>query len=75
MDASIRIRPYPCVSVCAPIYPSIPYDSSKGELTMQDVKSYLSTAPVLATLWFGLLAGSLIEINRFFPDALVFPFL
>nr|YP_009531938.1 photosystem I subunit IX [Hymenophyllum holochilum]AXZ97122.1 photosystem I subunit IX [Callistopteris apiifolia]QUG10336.1 photosystem I subunit IX [Hymenophyllum barbatum]QUG10423.1 photosystem I subunit IX [Hymenophyllum coreanum]QUG10510.1 photosystem I subunit IX [Hymenophyllum polyanthos]QUG10597.1 photosystem I subunit IX [Hymenophyllum wrightii] len=42
---------------------------------MQDVKSYLSTAPVLATIWFGLLAGLLIEINRFFPDALIFPFL
>nr|YP_009032844.1 photosystem I subunit IX [Osmundastrum cinnamomeum]YP_010715487.1 photosystem I subunit IX [Todea barbara]QCD15709.1 photosystem I subunit IX [Osmunda japonica]UFK63153.1 photosystem I subunit IX [Osmunda mildei]AHA59577.1 photosystem I subunit IX [Osmundastrum cinnamomeum]WDE24643.1 photosystem I subunit IX [Todea barbara] len=42
---------------------------------MQDVKTYLSTAPVLATIWFGLLAGSLIEINRFFPDALIFPFL
>lgn len=43
-------------------------------LTMQDVKTYLSTAPVLATLWFGLLAGLLIEINRFFPDALILPF-
>nr|QYB22425.1 photosystem I subunit IX [Saxegothaea conspicua] len=42
--------------------------------TMQDMKTYLSTAPVLATLWFGCLAGSLIEINRFFPDALTFPF-
>lgn len=42
---------------------------------MQDVKSYLSTAPVLATIWFGLLAGLLIEINRFFPDALIFPFI
>nr|YP_009562322.1 photosystem I reaction center subunit IX [Trichomanes trollii]QAV57679.1 photosystem I reaction center subunit IX [Trichomanes trollii] len=42
---------------------------------MQDVKSYLSTAPVLATIWFVLLAGFLIEINRFFPDALIFPFL
>nr|YP_009514501.1 photosystem I subunit IX [Lygodium microphyllum]AXG76098.1 photosystem I subunit IX [Lygodium microphyllum] len=41
---------------------------------MRDLKIYLSTAPVLATIWFGLLAGSLIEINRFFPDALVFPF-
>nr|YP_009555746.1 photosystem I subunit J [Selaginella lepidophylla]AZU95863.1 photosystem I subunit J [Selaginella lepidophylla] len=40
---------------------------------MQDVKTYLSTAPVPATLWFGSLAGSLIEINRFFPDALVLP--
>nr|YP_009555680.1 photosystem I subunit J [Selaginella kraussiana]AZU95797.1 photosystem I subunit J [Selaginella kraussiana] len=41
---------------------------------MQNVKTYLSTAPVPATLWFGSLAGSSIEINRFFPDALVFPF-
>nr|YP_001876596.1 photosystem I subunit IX [Welwitschia mirabilis]B2Y1X9.1 RecName: Full=Photosystem I reaction center subunit IX; AltName: Full=PSI-J [Welwitschia mirabilis]ABY26809.1 photosystem I subunit IX [Welwitschia mirabilis]AMA21068.1 photosystem I subunit IX [Welwitschia mirabilis]BAH11209.1 photosystem I subunit IX [Welwitschia mirabilis] len=41
---------------------------------MQDIKTYLSTAPVLATLWFSSLAGLLIEINRFFPDALTFPF-
>nr|YP_002519973.1 photosystem I subunit IX [Ephedra equisetina]YP_009231441.1 photosystem I subunit IX [Ephedra foeminea]YP_009694732.1 photosystem I subunit IX [Ephedra intermedia]YP_009694805.1 photosystem I subunit IX [Ephedra sinica]YP_010048939.1 photosystem I subunit IX [Ephedra monosperma]YP_010207352.1 photosystem I subunit IX [Ephedra przewalskii]YP_010451860.1 photosystem I subunit IX [Ephedra alata]YP_010451927.1 photosystem I subunit IX [Ephedra altissima]YP_010451994.1 photosystem I subunit I len=41
---------------------------------MQYIKKYLSTAPVLATLWFGSLAGFLIEINRFFPDALSFPF-
>nr|YP_009193430.1 photosystem I J-protein [Takakia lepidozioides]UPM51658.1 photosystem I subunit IX [Takakia lepidozioides]BAG50145.1 photosystem I subunit IX [Takakia lepidozioides]BAG50152.1 photosystem I subunit IX [Takakia lepidozioides]BAT70112.1 photosystem I J-protein [Takakia lepidozioides] len=41
---------------------------------MQDVKTYLSTAPVLATLWLGFLAGLLIEINRFFPDALILPF-
>nr|YP_009561362.1 photosystem I subunit IX [Selaginella vardei]QAR48782.1 photosystem I subunit IX [Selaginella vardei] len=40
---------------------------------MQDVKTYLSTAPVSATLWFGSLAGSLIETNRFFPDALILP--
>jgi photosystem I subunit 9 len=41
---------------------------------MQDVKTYLSTAPVLAAIWFGILAGILIEINRFFPDALVLPY-
>jgi photosystem I subunit 9 len=41
---------------------------------MKDFQTYLSTAPVLAFLWFGLLAGMLIEINRFFPDPLVFPF-
>jgi photosystem I subunit IX len=41
---------------------------------MQDVKTYLSTAPVLAALWFTILAGLLIEINRFFPDALLLPF-
>ncbi len=45
-----------------------------GRIFMQDVKTYLSTAPVLAALWFGVLAGLLIEINRFFPDALVLPF-
>jgi photosystem I subunit 9 len=41
---------------------------------MKDFTIYLSTAPVLAALWFGLLAGLLIEINRFFPDALLFAF-
>lgn len=51
------------------------YLQKKGEFVMQNVKTYLSTAPVLATLWFGLLAGLLIEINRFFPDALVLPLL
>nr|YP_009169897.1 photosystem I subunit IX [Viscum album]YP_009407205.1 photosystem I subunit IX [Viscum coloratum]YP_009862075.1 photosystem I subunit IX [Viscum ovalifolium]ALD84708.1 photosystem I subunit IX [Viscum album]ASA46179.1 photosystem I subunit IX [Viscum coloratum]QKV09900.1 photosystem I subunit IX [Viscum ovalifolium] len=42
---------------------------------MRDLKTYLSTAPVLSMLWFVSLAGLLIEINRFFPDALmIFPF-
>nr|YP_009669255.1 photosystem I subunit J [Korupodendron songweanum]QCW93751.1 photosystem I subunit J [Erismadelphus exsul]QCW94253.1 photosystem I subunit J [Korupodendron songweanum] len=41
---------------------------------MRDLKTYLSVAPVLSTLWFGALAGLLIEINRLFPDALTFPF-
>ena len=41
---------------------------------MRDIKTYLSVAPVLSTLWFGSLAGILIEINRLFPDALSFPF-
>ena len=35
---------------------------------MRDIKTYLSVAPVLSTLWFGALAGLLIEINRLFPD-------
>nr|UXD06395.1 photosystem I subunit IX [Eutreptiella sp. CCMP389]UXD06429.1 photosystem I subunit IX [Eutreptiella sp. CCMP1594] len=39
---------------------------------MKDLATYLSTAPVIATLWFTLLAGALIEVNRFFPDGLVF---
>ncbi|EPS74397.1 hypothetical protein M569_00360, partial [Genlisea aurea] len=46
----------------------------QGAFSMRDLKTYLSVAPVLSTLWFGLLAGLLIEINRFFPDALTFPF-
>jgi photosystem I subunit 9 len=46
----------------------------KGGFSMRDLKTYLSAAPVLSTLWFGALAGLLIEINRFFPDALTFPF-
>jgi photosystem I subunit 9 len=42
---------------------------------MTNFLTYLSTAPVLSFLFFGALAGLLIEINRFFPDALAFPFL
>jgi photosystem I subunit 9 len=41
---------------------------------MDSFTKYLSTAPVLATLWFMFIAALLIEINRFFPDPLVFPF-
>nr|YP_010142090.1 photosystem I subunit IX [Muntingia calabura]QQK92335.1 photosystem I subunit IX [Muntingia calabura] len=48
--------------------------SKKGGFKMRNLKTYLSVAPVLSTLWFGSLAGLLIEINRFFPDALTFPF-
>jgi photosystem I subunit 9 len=41
---------------------------------MKDFTTYLSTAPVVALIYFTLLAGLLIEINRFFPDPLVFAF-
>jgi len=34
---------------------------------------FLSTAPVLAALWFTFTAGLLIELNRFFPDLLFHP--
>ena len=37
---------------------------------MKDFQKYLSTAPVLLTLWMGFTAGFIIEINRFFPDLL-----
>jgi photosystem I subunit 9 len=35
---------------------------------------YLSSAPVLATIWMVVTAGILIEFNRFLPDLLLFPF-
>jgi photosystem I subunit 9 len=41
---------------------------------MQDFVKFLSTAPVLATVWMGITAGILIEANRLFPDQLYFPF-
>jgi photosystem I subunit IX len=40
---------------------------------MQDLQKYLSTAPVLASVWMLILAGMLIEFCRFVPDALIFP--
>ena len=39
---------------------------------MKNFTTYLSTAPVIAFFWFSLLAAFLIELNRFFPDGLVF---
>jgi photosystem I subunit 9 len=39
---------------------------------MKNLTIYLSTAPVLAAVWFSFLAGLLIELNRFFPDSLIF---
>jgi len=41
---------------------------------MDDLKTYLSTAPVLLTVWMSFTAGLLIEANRFYPDALYIPF-
>jgi photosystem I subunit IX len=41
---------------------------------MQDLTKFLSSAPVLATLWMVATAGALIEFNRFLPDLLLFPF-
>ncbi|MBE9067742.1 photosystem I reaction center subunit IX [Leptolyngbya cf. ectocarpi LEGE 11479] len=43
---------------------------------MQDkipMMKYLSTAPVVATIWMTITAGILIEFNRFFPDLLLHP--
>ena len=41
---------------------------------MKHFKTYLSTAPVLTLATMSVLSGLLIEINRFFPDSLVFGF-
>jgi len=41
---------------------------------MDFFKIYLSTAPVVGLVWIGFTAGLLIEINRYFPDPLVFSF-
>jgi photosystem I subunit 9 len=41
---------------------------------MKDFTTYLSTAPVLTLVSLSVVAGLLIEINRFFPDALIAAF-
>ena len=35
--------------------------------------TFISTAPVAATIWLTITAGILIEFNRFFPDLLFHP--
>jgi len=42
---------------------------------MKNFLTYISTAPVLLLLSVSFMASLLIEINRFFPDALIFAFL
>ena len=41
---------------------------------MKNFTTYLSTAPVVGTIWFIFTEGLIIEINRFFPDPLIFSF-
>nr|YP_009550887.1 photosystem I reaction center subunit IX [Eustigmatophyceae sp. Ndem 8/9T-3m6.8]YP_009550956.1 photosystem I reaction center subunit IX [Eustigmatophyceae sp. Ndem 8/9T-3m6.8]QAA11824.1 photosystem I reaction center subunit IX [Eustigmatophyceae sp. Ndem 8/9T-3m6.8]QAA11888.1 photosystem I reaction center subunit IX [Eustigmatophyceae sp. Ndem 8/9T-3m6.8] len=44
---------------------------------MKDFLTYLSTVPVIGTIWLTFTAGFIIELNRFNPDALAnqsFPF-
>jgi photosystem I subunit 9 len=48
--------------------------TKKEIFIMNDFKTYLSTAPVLTLVSLTVVAGLLIEINRFFPDALIFAF-
>jgi photosystem I subunit 9 len=37
---------------------------------MKHISTYLSSAPVISIVWLTLSASLIIEINRFFPDAL-----
>nr|YP_009646298.1 subunit IX of photosystem I [Chloropicon mariensis]QBX97837.1 subunit IX of photosystem I [Chloropicon mariensis]UQK95318.1 photosystem I subunit IX [Chloropicon mariensis] len=39
---------------------------------MKNFVTYLSSAPVVLLLTVSFLSGILIEINRFFPDPLIF---
>ncbi|YP_778596.1 photosystem I protein J (plastid) [Bigelowiella natans] len=41
---------------------------------MSGFKGYLSTVPVVFAIWLTFTAGLIIEINRLFPDGLVFSF-
>lgn len=41
---------------------------------MKNFTIYLSTAPIVAFLGLSLIASFIIEINRFFPDPLIFAF-
>ena len=41
---------------------------------MKNFTTYLSTAPVLAFLSLSFIASFIIEVNRFFPDPLIFSF-
>jgi photosystem I subunit 9 len=41
---------------------------------MSGFKTYLSTVPVVFAIWLSFTAGLLIELNRLFPDSLIFSF-
>jgi len=40
---------------------------------MNDFLKYLSTAPVLITVWLSITSTLLFAINFIYPDALIFP--
>jgi hypothetical protein len=40
---------------------------------MNDFLKYLSTAPVLMTLWLSITSGFIFFINFVYPDPLTFP--
>jgi photosystem I subunit 9 len=40
---------------------------------MNDFLKYLSTAPVLITVWLSVTSGFILFINFIYPDPLIFP--
>ena len=40
---------------------------------MNNFLKYLSTAPVLMTIWLSITSGFIIFINFVYPDPLIFP--
>lgn len=40
---------------------------------MNDFLKYLSTAPVIMTVWLSITSGFIIFINFVYPDPLIFP--
>jgi photosystem I subunit 9 len=40
---------------------------------MNNFLKYLSTAPVLMTVWLSITSGFIIFINFIYPDPLIFP--
>ena len=40
---------------------------------MSDFLKYLSTAPVLLTVWLSITSGFIMFINFVYPDPLIFP--
>nr|AYC64784.1 photosystem I reaction center subunit IX [Boodleopsis sp. FL1161] len=41
---------------------------------MNNLLKYFSTAPFVSFLFLSFISGLIIEINRFFPDPLIFAF-
>lgn len=41
---------------------------------MNNLTKYFSTAPVVAFIALSLISGLIIEVNRYFPDPLIFAF-
>jgi len=72
---SLQLGARGCFITCCQLQERLNWQQFFAIFVMKDFTTYLSTAPVVSFLYFGFLAGLLIEINRFFPDALVFPFL